>query len=272
MPRSARSTRSLYVVLDVVDPYPSAVKAKLFDLNGSFIRSFTVRQNSSAEYLYQLNSAIDSQNNIYVAFKDTTYEYDTSGSLLATYPLTVPDFETPITFLQARDSVRIYSIDRTNQEVVVRNLSGGVILTFGISIVSSAVGSITADPNGNLYVVDNVSMRIYKYDPGGNLTASWGSAGGGFGKFGSIQGIVADNAGRLYVNDEVNSQVQIFSNGTFVGRFSTFFNTKKWQGTANDNSEPVSLFLNTDSSLGILEGNVYNEIHVFRILDSVILP
>jgi hypothetical protein len=273
MPRNAKSTRSFYVVLDVVDPYPSAVKAKLFDFNGSFIRAFTVRQNSNADYLYQLNSAIDSQSNIYVAFKDTTYEYDTSGNLLAAFPLAISDFEIAKTFLQANGSVRLYSLDTLSQRVIVQNLTGGVVSAFSISIPSYAVGNITADAAGNSYVADNSSMKIYKYDPSGNLVVSWGSKGVGFGKLGSIQGIVADNAGRLFVNDEVNSQVQIFNtSGAFIGHFSTFFNTKKWQGTVNDNSEPVNLFLNTDSSLGILEGNVYDEIHVFKPLSSINLP
>lgn len=265
-PRCAMSYRNLYLILDVVDPYPSAVVAKFFDLAGNFVRSFVVRQSNVSDNVYNMAASIDSADNLYTVFKDTTFKYDASGNLLQKYPLEVPEILTRTAFVDAADSLLIFALNPQQRIVEVKNLDGDTIASFGVPNGSiGGMGSISADKNRNVFIGDRSLGKVYKYDLNGNLLATLGAQGQVPSQFGRVEGVTTDSLGRIYVDDSQNDFIYVFSNnGSFFGRFETHMNTARWYGTVNDNSEHLSLFLNSTAGICLLEGNVSKKLFIYQ--------
>src|SRR5262249_16053482 len=61
-----------------------------------------------------------------------------------------------------------------------------------------------------------------KFTISGSWVASWGSSGGGDGHFNDPVGVAVDTTGMVYVVDNLNSRVQMFSPaGVFLGKWGT---------------------------------------------------
>ena len=74
------------------------------------------------------------------------------------------------------------------------------------------VGHIAVDSKtGNILVGDQGNERIQKFDSNGKFITKWGSLGSGNGQFNDAKGIAVDSAGRVYVTDKGNNNIQVFA-------------------------------------------------------------
>jgi len=81
---------------------------------------------------------------------------------------------------------------------------------------------IAIGPDDSIYVVDSGHNRIAKFNPDGQVLASWGSEGSDDGQFKGISSVAVDPMNnKLYVADPLNSRIQVFdSNGKFLTKWS----------------------------------------------------
>ncbi|MCP4346874.1 MAG: hypothetical protein GY795_15265 [Desulfobacterales bacterium] len=76
---------------------------------------------------------------------------------------------------------------------------------------------VTADQDGNIYVVSFTGHSVFKFNSQGMFVTKWGCRGSEKGNFLNPIGIAADNEGHIYVTEVGNSRVQKFnSNGDFI--------------------------------------------------------
>jgi len=77
--------------------------------------------------------------------------------------------------------------------------------------------AVAVDPQGDVFVADQLSYVVQKLSAEGTLEAEWGSYGGGPGQFGPIGGLAADSAGNVYVVDSGHNRIEKFdANGGFL--------------------------------------------------------
>jgi sugar lactone lactonase YvrE len=101
----------------------------------------------------------------------------------------------------------IYVSDWENKRIRKISTSGQVTTVFGPA--QSGFGGITIDRQGNIYAADINNFRILKITPDGSSHVFAGNGSFGFrdgnadqAMFGSINDIVADEQGNIYVSDE----------------------------------------------------------------------
>jgi hypothetical protein len=83
------------------------------------------------------------------------------------------------------------------------------------------ITSICVDREDNLYVADSGHHRIFKFDSDGKFISSFGRQGQGPGEFLGTIRISAGNDGKLYLIDDVNWNLYVFtSEGLFVNQSS----------------------------------------------------
>lgn len=77
--------------------------------------------------------------------------------------------------------------------------------------------AVAVDTQGDVFVADQLSFAVRKFDAAGQLEGQWGSYGAGPGQFGPIGGLATDAAGNVYVVDSSHNRVEKFdANGTFI--------------------------------------------------------
>ena len=97
----------------------------------------------------------------------------------------------------SRDGERIRSIDTTS----VRS---------GIRRYKLNPRGVAVDDNGNIYVTDEESHRLSKFNSDGKLVKKVGGKGGRTGQFGWPNGIALSNDNKLFVCDIFNHRIQVF--------------------------------------------------------------
>lgn len=151
-------------------------------------------------------------------------------------------------------SDNIYVVDSVNNRMQKFNATGDFLLQWGGAGTgngqfsrprSVAVNSATS----RVYVTEWSSSpsisRIQIFDLNGNYISQFGSRGTGDGQFESISRIDIASSGILYVADQSNSRIQVFSaDGTFLRKWST---TGYPTGIAVDASENVYVVNSTTS-------------------------
>jgi DNA-binding beta-propeller fold protein YncE len=121
----------------------------------------------------------------------------------------------------------LYVVDAGNNRIQVFDPEGHSVRMWGKSgsgegefkflrANGDAIGAITVDSQGSVYVADNANQRIQKFDHEGNFLMQWGSQGTGDGQFLSPIGIAVDRQGNVYVIDDARDDIQKFdAAGTF---------------------------------------------------------
>ena len=85
---------------------------------------------------------------------------------------------------------------------------------------------IAISPDNPIYVVDQGNDRIVKFNPDGELLASWGSKGNGAGEFNDPTSVAVDPAtNKIYVADPRNKRIQVFDS---AGKFVTKWSVPEW--------------------------------------------
>jgi hypothetical protein len=269
-PQSAASNKSYYVIIDWQDPFPSAARANIFDLQGNYIRTFTVRQDTSSDNLIGIKCAIDSMNTIYAVARDTTYTFDITGNVLAKYPVAIREILYSIDVIIQMGSAP-QTIAVNGNYVMKRNLiNGDTISQFFIDgSYGSLSTTLSVDYTGNYFLGIYMSANNYpvlKCGPAGNVLATWDSTVSRYMRFNVIQEMATDSSNRVYIDDAGNSRIMVFSNtGEYLGQCETFLNTQKWQGTSYNTAMDRSLFINANNDLCLLEGEVFSKIFIFHI-------
>jgi tripartite motif-containing protein 71 len=78
--------------------------------------------------------------------------------------------------------------------------------------------AVALDAAGDVYVADQLSYVVQKFNAAGTYLGEWGSYGGGHGQFGPIGGLATDAAGDVYVVDSAHNRIEKFTSG---GEFLT---------------------------------------------------
>ena len=85
---------------------------------------------------------------------------------------------------------------------------------------------IAIGPDDSIYVVDQGRTRIVKFNPDGQVLATWGSNGRGDGQFADHTSVAIDpTSNKVYVADPINSRIQVFDSD---GKFLTKWSVPEW--------------------------------------------
>jgi tripartite motif-containing protein 71 len=77
--------------------------------------------------------------------------------------------------------------------------------------------AVAVDAFGDVYVADQLSYVVQKFNAAGVYLGQWGSYGGGHGQFGPIGGLATDAAGNVYVVDSAHNRIEKFDpSGNFI--------------------------------------------------------
>ncbi|MGV3539728.1 MAG: SMP-30/gluconolactonase/LRE family protein, partial [Rufibacter sp.] len=74
--------------------------------------------------------------------------------------------------------------------------------------------SVAVDAAGNVFITDQFTHQVLKFNPAGVRVAAFGGYGSGAGQFNNPMGVAVDAAGNVYVGDQGNFRIQKFSKGT----------------------------------------------------------
>jgi DNA-binding beta-propeller fold protein YncE len=154
---------------------------------------------------------------------------------------------------------KIYIADTDAHRVVVLDISGKMVLTWGVKgdklgQFKSPAG-ITVDEQGRVYVSDTGNDRIQVFDARGKWVRSIGAKGSGPREFNNPSGIVA-RRGLLYVADTENSRVQVLTyDGIFIGQI--LGKTKK-----DEMKAPVAVAVDVQNRVYVLDTDE-NNVRIF---------
>lgn len=138
--------------------------------------------------------------------------FGTTGSLRLKLPLGV----------SVAASGTIYVADAALRRVVAFDPAGKVVGAFGKEgELVNPTDAVVAPDGGALYVADSKGQRIVVFDlKSGDKTAEFGKRGDGEGEFNFPTSLAFDHAGNLYVVDQINCRVEVFSpDGEFLDTF-----------------------------------------------------
>jgi tripartite motif-containing protein 71 len=77
--------------------------------------------------------------------------------------------------------------------------------------------AVALDGSGDVYVADQLSYVVQKFNVDGEFETEWGSYGGGPGQFGPIGGLATDASGDVYVVDSSHNRIEKFGPaGNFI--------------------------------------------------------
>lgn len=108
---------------------------------------------------------------------------------------------------------RVYVCDMNNRRVQVFTLRGRWLASFPPAETPlNRPADIALSPSGDaVFVLDIGDFRVLKFSLEGDLLTSWGEWGEGASAFRSPLDVETDAAGRVYVSDAANANVQVFT-------------------------------------------------------------
>jgi DNA-binding beta-propeller fold protein YncE len=125
------------------------------------------------------------------------------------------------------------------------------------TVAKAMAHGVGVDGEGRILVADAHANQIKVFEADGTPVATWGSLGGGEGKFNQPCGVAVDGEGRIVVADWGNNRIQVFAaDGTFLF---------KWGGLGGSNGKfkgPSGVAVDDEGRIFVAdEGN--NRIQVF---------
>jgi DNA-binding beta-propeller fold protein YncE len=111
---------------------------------------------------------------------------------------------------------RIYVVDRDAHEIVLFDKAGRRIGGIGQrhqpNVPFNHPCDVAIASSGDIYVADGYgASRVHRFNPNGDLIATWGEPGDAPGHFTTPHGIWALADGRVAVTDRENNRLQVFS-------------------------------------------------------------
>ena len=107
------------------------------------------------------------------------------------------------------DTRRLYVTDRSNRRIQVFNENGEYLHQF-VTGNPSTPQYIYMGTDRNLWVADNATSKIAKFDVEGHFLYSWGSQGQWAGAMWNVHGMSVDQEGNLYIAEVNNGRAQKF--------------------------------------------------------------
>jgi tetratricopeptide (TPR) repeat protein/sugar lactone lactonase YvrE len=199
-----------------------------YDTNGKLVSSFGSKGNGRAQFK-SMNGLTADNGQVYLgdgargAILD--FRPDTSALPAAQAPRqsarafvrwidAVPDNVNKLAWNDAKGI--LYGINRETGAIVrIRNgKNDGEVKIKSKDLFPEAV---TADKNGELWVLDRKKMQVVKLDDSGNPVVTFGAAGSGNGQFDDPSDIAISSSGIIFVADSGNHRIQAFSDdGVFL--------------------------------------------------------
>lgn len=193
-----------------------------------------VKYSNSGEFLRTIEPgglpvsiAINSENQIFIGDGETgtIFKLDESGNPTEFYTETV--FPSSLVF--SPDN-HLYVVDSELGKVIVLDPFGNVVRTIGEGTLLLPTGIAFDAINDRVYVSEHGGIgtgfkplvKIWVFDPQGNLLYSMGSHGNGEGQFYRIQGMCVGRCGKLYVTDPYQGTISVFDETKFIARFGEY--------------------------------------------------
>ncbi len=144
-------------------------------------------------------------------------KFDAQGNFLLAWgePGTPPNDTRPSRFNAVHgiaidpDTRRLYVTDRSNRRIQVFNENGEYLHQF-VTGNPSTPQYIYMGTDRNLWVADNATSKIAKFDVEGHFLYSWGSQGQWAGAMWNVHGMSVDQEGNLYIAEVNNGRAQKF--------------------------------------------------------------
>ncbi|OLE40666.1 MAG: hypothetical protein AUG16_03315 [Thaumarchaeota archaeon 13_1_20CM_2_39_20] len=158
----------------------SNYRVDVFDSKGNFVFKFGSFGSGPGEFGDPQGIAVDKSGNIYVAdLLNNVQKFDSTGKFISQFCCGTDG-------IALDKSGNIYVVDSGNSRVEKLNPSGNLLLQFG-------------------------NNRVEIFDSKGNFLSEFGTFGSGDGQFADPLGIAVDKSGYIYVVDQNNERVEIFS-------------------------------------------------------------
>ncbi len=193
----------------------------------------------------QGNPAVDAAGHLYIpdTGNNRIQILDSNGQYLATFGSPGQgdnQFSGPTSVFIRQSNGDIYVADQWNHRIQVFDNNRVHKATLGVPGVSgtdnqhfNAPWGVAVDANGTIYVADTGNHRVQKCalnGSGGTCTTFAGETGvqgDDFGHFKSPISVAVDRAGRVYVVDEWNQRVQVFSaSGAYLSTIGGGYGTR----------------------------------------------
>lgn len=183
-------------------------RVQVFDLQGNPLYKFGAEGVQPGQFRFPYGIAGDSKGNVYVAdlYNGCITIHDSKGKFIKYFAETKPDDDV----LMAPAAVRIigdkvYVTDIRKSVGLVFDLNGKLLMQVGKPGTGNGQlkfpNGITADKDGNIYIVDTGNQRVSIFDKTGKFISTFNgsanSAGGSL--FVNPRGIAVDPAGTIYV-------------------------------------------------------------------------
>lgn len=198
-----------------------------FTSEGEFIDVWGSHVNMGGDFHVPRGIAVDADRNIYVTdgypghpkAPPRVQKFTSGGDFLESWGYEGSDEHIlmfPYGIAVDREG-KVYVADTHNHCVQVYDSGGKHLMKletgekkiFG-SGFSSPVG-IDLDNEGNIYFTNSSGLRIYRFNPLGEITAQWGDRGFEDSKFLGMSGIAVSSSGLLYVADDKVNCIKVFS-------------------------------------------------------------
>jgi peptidylamidoglycolate lyase len=108
------------------------------------------------------------------------------------------------------DTRRLYVTDRSNRRIQVFDENGEFLDQFSTGDPSTPQ-YLYRGADGYLWVADNSTSKILKYDSAGHFLYAWGSGGDFPGAMWNVHGMSIDQEGNLYIAEVNNGRAQKFT-------------------------------------------------------------
>lgn len=194
-------------------------RIQVFSLDGTPLFDFGEQGTQPGQFRFPYGIAGDNQNRVYVAdmYNGKISIHNASGEFLDYFALELSEQQ----IIQSPGGLRIindhvYVTDIRANKVFVLNLSGNLLLEIGEAGSGEgqflAPNAITADDEGNIYVVDTGNQRVQVFDPEGNFVLMFNGSPNGEGDslFVNPRGIGINSDGEVSVVSNLTHIVHVF--------------------------------------------------------------
>jgi len=232
-------------------------RVQVFDMGGTPVFTFGEEGEGPGQFKFPYGIAGDSQGNVYIAdlYNGGISIHDSKGKFISYFAEKTPGEK----LIDSPGGLRIYGdklyvTDIKKCQVLVFDLKGNKLLEIGRMGINPgelrAPNAVTADRDGNIYVVDTGNQRVQVFDKDGKFLRIINGSEDGKGTtvFVNPRGIGIDSRGIIYVVNNLTHFIHGFeSDGTQLFAFGG-------NGSANDQfSLPNGLFITEDGQVFITD-------------------